>query len=223
MFADDVVIWTKTKNKKTQQLILEKTMKPLDNYENGQKKTICKLILIKQTTSFSMKHNNYDFNLSIANKLLTKSENTKYLGVQLDNKLNWTYQIESTGKRLNQRSALIKCLSSVIWGSSQETLNMTYRTYIKPIVKYGSEVIITTNDTRLNKLKCLQNNILRLITGAVKTTPVASLQLYTHNKPIVEEIKQQSALTYIKMKSLQDMNWINGTLVEEKLKTQKNQ
>jgi retron-type reverse transcriptase len=26
MFADDVVIWTKTKNKKNQQLILEKTM-----------------------------------------------------------------------------------------------------------------------------------------------------------------------------------------------------
>jgi hypothetical protein len=88
-------------------------------------------------------------------------------------------------------------------------------------MKYGSEVIITANDTRLNKLECLQNNILRLITGTVKTTPVVALQLYTHNKPLVEEIKQQSALTYIKVKSLQDMNWINGTLVEEKLKTQK--
>jgi hypothetical protein len=88
-------------------------------------------------------------------------------------------------------------------------------------MKYGSEVIITANDTRLNKFECLQNNILRLITGTVKTTPVAALQLYTCNKPIVEEIKQQSALTYIKMKSLQDMNWINGTLEEEKLKTQK--
>jgi hypothetical protein len=170
---------------------------------------------------FSVKHSNYDFNLSIANEPLTKSENTKYLVVQLDNKLNWNYEIESIGKRVNQRSALIKHLSGVTWGSSQETLNTTYRIYIKPIMKYGSEVIITANDTRLNKLECLQNNILRLITGAVKTTPVAALQLYTHNKPIVEEFKQQSALTYIKMKSLQDMNWINGTLVEEKLKTHK--
>jgi hypothetical protein len=120
---------------------------------------------------------------------------TKYLEVQLDNKLNWNYQIESIGG-VNQRSALIKCLSGVTWGSSQETLNMTYRTYIKPIMKYGSEVIITANDTRLNKLECLQKNILRLITVTFKTTPVAALQLYTHNKPIVEEIKQVSTNIY---------------------------
>jgi hypothetical protein len=43
-----------------------------------------------------------------------------------------------------------------------------------------------------------------MITGAVKTTPVAAVQQYTGNIPMVEEIKTQSANTFVSIKALED-------------------
>jgi hypothetical protein len=55
-------------------------------------------------------------------------------------------------------------------------------------MKYGSEVIETTNNANLNHIESPQNNALSLICGAVKTTPVTVLQLRTENLPICLEI-----------------------------------
>ena len=54
-------------------------------------------------------------------------------------------------------------------------------TLVTPIMKYGSEIINTINKVNLNHLETAQNNALRLICEAVKTTPVTPLQLYTEN------------------------------------------
>ena len=59
--------------------------------------------------------------------------------------------------------------------------NTTYKMYIKPVMKYGSEVLITAGSCTLIALETAQNNALRLITGGIKTTPILALQLYTGN------------------------------------------
>jgi hypothetical protein len=113
----------------------------------------------------------------------------------------------------------LKQLAGVKWGSSQETLNKTYQIYIKPVITYGSEVLITANSNSLNRLEIIQNRALRMITGTVKTTPVAALQQYTGNIHIVEEIKKQSANTSVTIKALEDQTWIE-TKPKIKLSTQ---
>lgn len=59
---------------------------------------------------------------------------------------------------------------------------------------YSRKAIPTTYTTNETKLECVQAIILRLITSDGKTTPVAALQLYTGNKPIMDDIKQQAEL-----------------------------
>jgi len=81
-------------------------------------------------------------------------------------------------------------------------LNVTYNTYIKPKIKYGSEIIDTTNKANLNHLESAQNNALRLICGAVKTTPVTALQLHTENLPVSLEIQKQAAVLSLNCKLL---------------------
>jgi len=51
----------------------------------------------------------------------------------------------------------------------------TYKTYVKPLMKYGSEVLIMASNSTLQALETTQNNTLRLITRGVKTTPVLAL------------------------------------------------
>jgi len=81
-------------------------------------------------------------------------------------------------------------------------MNTTYKTYVKPVVKYGSEVLVTASNSTLKALETAQNNALRLITEGVKTTPILALQLYTGHLPITSEIRQQVAILLTKIKEL---------------------
>jgi len=51
-----------------------------------------------------------------------------------------------------------------------------------------------------------QNQALRLITGAVKTTPVDAMLFTTGNKPIQELIKEKSVLLHEKRLESQETN-----------------
>jgi len=73
---------------------------------------------------------------------------------------------------------------------------------------YGSEVLLTAAQNKIDAIERLQNRALRIITGAVKTAPIASMQLYTNNLPVFEEIKKQAMSTYIRLKSSQKAKWI---------------
>jgi len=126
MYANDVVIWTSTKNNAKQHETLEQTITNAlnslskwateNNMEINTSKTVYQF--------FSMHHENINFDLNINNQKLPKSENTKYLGVYMDNKLSWKNHVEHMVNKANQRLRLIKQLTGAAWGSTQEKMNM---------------------------------------------------------------------------------------------------
>ncbi|GIY42387.1 adult-specific rigid cuticular protein 15.7, partial [Caerostris extrusa] len=61
---------------------------------------------------------------------------------------------------------------------------------------------------KIDVLERLQNRALRIITGAVKTAPVAALQLYTVNPSIYEVIKKETVSLFNRKKSSQKPKWI---------------
>ena len=61
------------------------------------------------------------------------------------------------------------------WGSPSPTLYTTYKTFIKTIITYCCSPLITGSHSAINKLEQAQNEALRLITGAVKTTPITAM------------------------------------------------
>ena len=65
-----------------------------------------------------------------------------------------------------------------------DTLNKIYKTYVKPVITYGPESLITANDSTMNKLETIQNRMLRLIIGAVKTTNIKAMRMYTGNPSV---------------------------------------
>ena len=71
--------------------------------------------------------------------------------------------------KVNTRMKVFKCLVRVTWGSTQDALNTTYKTYIKRVIIYGREVLVTLE-------KC-RSNALRLICIARKTNSVPATQL----------------------------------------------
>jgi hypothetical protein len=60
-------------------------------------------------------------------------------------------------------------------------LNAAYKARVKPVLQYGFEALIITTPVILNKLEVMQNQALRLITVAVRSTPLASIQVLPNN------------------------------------------
>ena len=115
---------------------------------------------------------------------------------------------------------MLKRLAGIKWGSSSKTLNTTYNMYIKPVLKYCGEVLITTHKCNKKILEQTQNQALRLITGAVKSTPTEALRITTNNKPLVLEMETQALLQYEKLLRLSRNKFDNYKESSSKFKTQ---
>ncbi|GFW54290.1 uncharacterized protein LOC103524116 [Trichonephila clavipes] len=117
-----------------------------------------------------------------------------YLGISRDSRLTWTKHIAKVVENATSRLSLLKRIAGVKWGSSQSVLTSTFTSYIRPVIDYGSELLVTASDSTLSKLDIVQNKALRFITGAATSTPIASMQLQTEISSSSER-RQYSALS----------------------------
>ncbi|GIY59833.1 uncharacterized protein CEXT_580051 [Caerostris extrusa] len=114
-----------------------------------------------------------------------------YLGVTFDNKLNWKSHIESISNRFLKRVTILKHLAGSLWGCDRSTLNVTYKPIILPLINYCCEPLIAANEQVWQKLEQLQNQALRLITGAIKSTPINAMLLLRNSKHIKASLKKK--------------------------------
>ena len=78
----------------------------------------------------------------------------------------------------------LKRLARVRWGCDISTLLTTYWTFIKPVMTYCKAPLITVSEDGRTRLERIHNNVLRLVTGAVKTTPIDAMLLRTNKIPM---------------------------------------
>jgi hypothetical protein len=77
----------------------------------------------------------------------------------------------------------------------------------RPALQYGCEALITATPAILNKLEVIiQNQALRLI-GAVKSTPLASMQVLARNNPLKIERENMALILYEKLICLPHNNY----------------
>jgi hypothetical protein len=130
---------------------------------------------------------------------LSQSNEFKYLGVTLDNKLNWKNHVVKIASRVSKRINVLKRLAGSKSGCAPSTLNFTYQKYILLVITYSRESLVTAQPHTLNVLEHAQKQGLRLITDAVKTTPVDAMTFVKGNKPVQELIKKKVVLLHEKL------------------------
>jgi ribonuclease HI len=92
---------------------------------------------------------------------------------------------------------------------------------MKPTLQYGCEALLNATPGNLNKLEVIQNQALRLITGAVKSTPLASMQVLTRKNPLKFERVKIALILYEKLTCLPYNNfWSHCKYRDRNLKTQ---
>ena len=115
----------------------------------------------------------------------------KYLGVTLDEKLNWKEHINSQTKKC--KNIFFACRKAIgkTWGLSPKTVLWIYNAIILPKISYGSAAWgLSLNKTQRNKLKSLQNLILKTALRSASSTPRLANTIVTNSLPLDLYIQQ---------------------------------
>ena len=107
-----------------------------------------------------------------------------FLGVNFDAKLTWKNHVDSIIDRCKPKLNILRCISGLKWGASKSVMLMIYKALIRSIIDYGSIVYYSAATYILKKLDTLQCKSLRLCTGAMKSTPLTSLQVECCEPPL---------------------------------------
>ena len=202
-YADDIAILVNGKFPSILSELLERSLTTVKNWTEqcglGVNASKTELIL------FSRRHKLPTFNLPKLDSTEIKlSDKVKYLGIVLDRKLSWKLNVEERRKKaLIAWYSCYKCIGGK-WGLKPSLTRWIYVTVIRPILCYGALVWwhATKKKSIVNRLTTVQRFACLGITGALRTTPTASMEIILHILPIdlfIEGIAYNSAL---RLKSL---------------------
>jgi len=130
--------------------------------------------------------------------LINFKTDVTYLGIIIDEKLNFGKHIESCRvKALNSFKAIYPLLNRRSKLSTESKLTL-YKVIIRPKITYGSPVWITTSQSNLKKLKVTQNKILKCIHNVRRTFPTKVLLKMSGISSIESVLQNQTDIFFQK-------------------------
>ena len=145
-------------------------------------KTECVLIGSKT------KHADSQLQLESDNEIVKKVKNTKVLGVQLDENLNWEKHIDYISSTISSGIGAIKRLREVV---DQSTLVKVYNALVQRYFDYCSEVWDCFNKGLSDRLQKLQNRAARIIMGLKNEHGQSTIALKSLGWMTLEERRAQ--------------------------------
>ena len=115
---------------------------------------------------------------------IDEKDSHKYLGLIFDKSLTWNRHVDYLRAVCRKRLNLLKHLSHLTWGADSKSLTRIYDALIKSKIEYGIEAYGSAAPSILGKLDSLQNEALRIATGAFKCTKIASLEVLSGVIPL---------------------------------------
>lgn len=207
-FADDLVIYASGKN--IQQMIADINLALTKLHEyfsylklevNAAKSKV--LVFGKHSSIPPVVYNNLPLVLSLE---------AKFLGVLFTTSLSWNQYVELIIARANRALNILKSLSKISWGADPKILLMLYKSLVRSHFEYGFLCFGSVHKL-VDKLDKIQNNALRLITGAFKTTPINAMQLECNLPPIkirLEHLKERFILKIYTNKNNTLLNYLSS-------------
>ena len=137
------------------------------------------------------------FSVSIDGYVLQQVEFTKFLGIFIDEKLNWKKHIEHIAIKISKGLGALGRVRNIL---PQKALLMLYNTMIYPYLTYCNIVWGTASASTLQRLVVLQNRAVRLITRSKFRSSCNPLFVYLNILKLSDINKFQIALFMFKMK-----------------------
>ncbi|KAI8420096.1 hypothetical protein MSG28_008678 [Choristoneura fumiferana] len=116
-------------------------------------------------------------NIIYDNNSIPIDSHHKFLGVIIDDKLKFDKHINHICQNAMKSINVMRSLAGTFWGSDPKTLNMLYKSIVRSHFDYSSMAYMNASCTLLKKLDVIQNMGLRVISGAMRTTPINTMEI----------------------------------------------
>ena len=217
MFADDLAIIVKGNDITTMETVMNEALHKLSQWVT-ENEMIVSLEKTKYQL-FTMKNNLRKPNLFYDQVDVKETTSQRYLGIILDQRLTFRLHITELCEKASKRLKILKRLTGTTWGTSMDTLKLTYKTYILPILCFGEELLICASKSNCNKLDVIQNQALRIITGGIKSTPILAMEMFSGIQPLKFSRDIASLKMYERILRTPNSIWKNYKCVENRLKS----
>jgi hypothetical protein len=109
-------------------------------------------------------------------------------GVTFDQSQTWKQQIEKSPTKAKSRMAIMKKLAGTTWGADSNVIKTLYTGSVGLALEYGIVAWATAAQSNFNKVSRIQNQVMRSITRAMRSTPIQELETITGLQPM-EDIR----------------------------------
>ena len=124
-----------------------------------------------------------------------------YLGIILDQKLNWSLHIKTKVSKAIKFLAMIKPAINYIYGLSPARMLWIYKQVLLPRITYGSHVWgHSLTQEHKASIRSFERMAQRYFAPIWKTTPTASLEVILNKKPSHLEVVGVGIKTYMQIK-----------------------
>ena len=139
------------------------------------------------------------------------SSSMTYLGVILDQKLNWCSHINTKVAKAIKWLAIIKPAINSIYGLSPARMLWIYKQILLPRITYGA--IVWGHSLTIEQqhtIRSLEGKVFRYFAQIWKSTPIASLEVILNLKPAHLEVLSTAIKTFIRIKDHIQTNFWDG-------------
>jgi hypothetical protein len=126
-------------------------------------------------------------------------ENLRYLGFFINRQLKWEPHVRIMCNRARASVKALQVLGNTIQGLSMANWRLVLNAVCLPVLTYGSQLWYLMGAAKglLNMVQCVQNDMVRQVTGAFRTAPREALLHLTRMLPMkhfIEKLTYTSAL-----------------------------
>lgn len=133
---------------------------------------------------FSRLRNAPPVHISYNGQQIPQKNEAKFLGLVLDSKLSGVAHCDYIASKCERRINMLRCLSGVWWGAHPFSLKLVYNALIRSVLDYGSFLLEPCRVAATRKLDAIQSKALRIMSGAMKSSPLNALQTECAEPPL---------------------------------------
>ena len=137
--------------------------------------------------------------LTLNNKPVPQVETPTFLAVSLHTRLTWKPHREAVEAKAIKKLAMMKKLVGTTWGASSNILKQVFTGAVRPVVEYASTTCDTASKSNKSKLDRMQNTGLRIILGAMRSTPIQQVEKIADLQPLECRYEYKAAIRVEKL------------------------
>ncbi|XP_045488489.1 uncharacterized protein LOC123690043 [Pieris rapae] len=182
-YADDLVIYASDKSVSNAEQRISSSLSFLKSWmdANGLDLSPSKSTVVLFTKSRTPPSPTIRYD---CDNILPVNNQVKFLGVILDSKLTGQPHCEFVVGKCERHLNMLRCLSGVWWGAHPATLRLVYNAVIRSVLDFGTFFLDPGNVAGFRKLDLIQSRALRIVSGAMKSSPVNALQIECCDPPL---------------------------------------